>query len=363
MKKIYIIYRNFLRDDKKTLSIGGIQTYILNLCEVIKSLNHTPVIVQISKERFRTSYEGMDVYGFVATDSTLADVAIKQLTIKDSPIIFGSHELIVTYAGPSIAIQHGITWDTPVHLELKPMYNSLYVFQRARMAYGVLRIISKVNHLICVDYNFINWYRTQVAYPATKMTAIPNFAVPQENIIKPKGVINLIFARRLFWYRGTRLFMDIMQELLEEHHNLHITIAGEGEDEPLFKEKFLKHERVNLIHYRSEDSYKVHSDKHIAIVPTLGSEGTSLSLLEAMASRCAVVCTNVGGMSNIVINNYNGLIISPEKRCLKDAIVRLINDDLLRENLSNRAYDTIKNAFNLDSWKEAWSQVLKNEFN
>lgn len=361
MNAIYIIYRNFLRDDKRTLSIGGIQTYILQLCEVIKSLKCTPIIIQIAKEKYKTTYEGFDVYGFVATDATLADIAIKELNLKNEPVIFGSHELITEYSGASIGIQHGITWDVPVHQELSSKCNSLYVFQRARMAYRLLRRISKVGHLVCVDYNFINWYRTQVAYSSTKMTAIPNFAIPQRNIEKPKDRVNLIFARRLFWYRGTRLFMDIMQELLDDFPSLHITIAGEGADEGLFREKFLKHERVNLIHYKSEDSYSVHADKHIAIVPTLGSEGTSLSLLEAMASKCAVVCTNVGGMSNIVINNYNGLMISPEKQSLKTAISQLITDGKFRQTISEKAYETVNYAFNLEEWKKNWANVLKNE--
>ncbi|WP_420491566.1 glycosyltransferase [Neobacillus drentensis] len=45
----------------------------------------------------------------------------------------------------------------------------------------------------------------------------------------------------------------------------------------------------------------------------LGSEGTSLSLLEAMAAKCAEIATNVGGMTNIILDNYNGLIINPDE--------------------------------------------------
>lgn len=362
MKKVYIIYRNFLNLDKKTLSIGGIQTYILNLCDVIKKLDFAPVICQTSKENFETVYDGIKVYGYISDDSTLAKIAITKLNLHNEPIIFGSHELITQYNGPSIGIQHGISWDTPVHEELSKRLNIVYTFQRARMAYILLKKISLVKQLVCVDYNFINWYRTQVAYPSLRMIAIPNFAIPQKPKPKTKDQINLIFARRLFWYRGTRMFMEIMQELLDENPLLNITVAGEGTDENMFKTMYGEHKRVNLIRYNAEESYQIHSDKHIAIIPTLGSEGTSLSLLEAMASHCAVICTNVGGMSNIVLNRYNGLIINPEKKTLKEAITLLVNNPDLRESLANKGFETVKHAFNINVWKDGWEKILRQEF-
>lgn len=360
--EVYIIYRNFLNKDKKTLSIGGIQTYILNLCDVIRKLQFKPVICQSSTEDFETEYDGMKVYGYISDDNSLAKIAITKLNLHDEPIIFGSHELFVKYHGPSIGIQHGISWDTPVHQELTKGLNIAYTFQRARMAYLLLKKVSLVNQLVCVDYNFINWYRTQVAYPSMRMTTIPNFAIPQTNIAKPKDRVNLIFARRLFWYRGTRMFMDIMEELLDENPSLYITVAGEGADENMFNAKYGEHKRVSLIRYNADESYQVHSDKHIAIIPTLGSEGTSLSLLEAMASQCAVICTNVGGMSNIVLNRYNGLIINPEKRALKEAITLLVNNPALRVSLADKGLETIQHAFNLNVWKDGWERVIRQEF-
>lgn len=359
---IYIIYRNFLNADKKTVSIGGIQTYILNLIDVIKSLNCIPVICQIGKERYSVKYQGTMVHAYNTTELELSKNVINDLHLINEPIIFGTHELIVDYKGPSIAIHHGITWDVPVHQELNKKLNILYVFQRARMAYKTVKQISKTKCLVCVDYNFVNWYRTQVAYPSTHMSVIPNFAIPQDNVIKPTDRINLLFARRLFWYRGTRLFYDIMGELLEKNLNLYITIAGEGEDEEMFKQKYSSHPRVELIHYKSEDSYKIHRDKHIAIVPTIGSEGTSLSLLEAMASKCAVVCSNVGGMSNIVINGFNGRMINPDKIELRNAIQQLIDTPQMCSFLSENAFRTVQGAFSLNVWKSYWKEVIEKEF-
>lgn len=117
---------------------------------------------------------------------------------------------------------------------------------------------------------------------------------------------------------------------------------------------------MNFITYNSEKSLKIHQDKDIAVIPTIASEGTSLSLLEAMAAGCAVICTNVGGMTNIIIDGYNGLMINPDEDSLYKALDRLIEDKLLRGRLQAKAYETIKEAFSLNIWKSKWAQIIKN---
>ncbi len=119
-----------------------------------------------------------------------------------------------------------------------------------------------------------------------------------------------------------------------------------------------KFKNVSFITYKSDESLSVHADKHIAVVPTLGSEGTSLSLLEAMASHCAVICTNVGGMTNIIIDRYNGLMINPNTEELYDAMKKAILDAKLRNRLAINAYNSVKEGFSFELWCEKWKSVL-----
>ena len=67
MKRVYLIYYNFLNEDPKTVSIGGIQTYLQNLCQVIVSMDCEPVVIQLSKENFETTYCGYSVIGIHTT--------------------------------------------------------------------------------------------------------------------------------------------------------------------------------------------------------------------------------------------------------------------------------------------------------
>lgn len=65
------------------------------------------------------------------------------------------------------------------------------------------------------------------------------------------------------------------------------------------------------------------------------SEGLSNTILEAMASRVAVVATRVGGADELVEDGASGLLVPPQDpAALADAIGWLVRDDDVRESMS-----------------------------
>lgn len=372
MSTAHIIYWNYLTPSGDHLSIGGIQTYITNLIEVLIGIGYGATVYQRGDQDFHiTINSSTDVYGIKRSvdkkkgfNKILYDFVKKKINSNRGDIvIFASEELIVETdrSVPVFAIQHGISWDVPE----KCLSTRRYLFRYLKKQYDAYRKaqqIKKVNHLICVDCNFINWYKALVPYPQVNLHYIPNFsALPKGPIVKPpvsKGT-NIIFARRLFEKRGTRLFMAVAKRILEEYPLVSITIAGEGPDERLLRDNLAYYSHVRFIRYDSNDSLQVHSDMHIAVIPTIGSEGTSLSLLEAMAAGCAVVCTNVGGMTNVVIDGYNGLLITPNEDELYHSIKRLLDNDIERQEIAKRGYESIVSSFSFDKWRNSWRRVLK----
>jgi len=148
------------------------------------------------------------------------------------------------------------------------------------------------------------------------------------------------------------------KKILDTYDNVFVTFAGTGPDEAWIRAELDGYTNYEITKYASDDSLKVHADKHIAVVPSLGSEGTSLSLLEAMASGCAVVCTNVGGMTNIVIDGFNGIMADIAGDSLYYAIKKLVDDEELRKDIGKNAYDTVSKGFSYERWAKAWKTVL-----
>jgi glycosyltransferase involved in cell wall biosynthesis len=72
----------------------------------------------------------------------------------------------------------------------------------------------------------------------------------------------------------------------------------------------------------------------VVVVPSW-DEGFSLVTIEAMAARCAVLASNVGGISSILKDNSSGLLVPPKDvRALTDKLLWLVSDGALRSRLA-----------------------------
>lgn len=368
MKKIIILCQHFYNPSSKHYTIGGIQTYIYNILNIIRKLELEAVVVQYWENDFYEVYEGVKIYGVDISSYKRVSKKNKALKQKSLEIaqsgdvfLFATEELaFLTPNNKSIAIQHGISWDKPSQTNPSKWSNMKYTIIQAIKSYLRVRYILYTDVTVCVDYNYLNWYRTQVSHRDAHFVVIPNFSkIPQIiNRIAHDG-ISVIFARRFEWYRGTRIFAAAIKRILEKYNNVFLTVAGEGPDESYLRNELSKYSNVSFIKYSAEDSLKIHIDKDIAIVPTVGSEGTSLSLLEAMASGCATICTNVGGMTNIVLDQYNGLMVSPDASSLYEALEDLIINEEKRKKIANNARAVAEEVFSYDLWEKRWIELLK----
>lgn len=367
-RTVHVICSRFYDFLTGNIVIGGVETYITNLLPIFNEYGFVCRIYQFGKNDEDCNVAGFFVksVGYSEIDgkrnvSALLKAVENQFDNERDVLLFADHWMTIkNSANKSLAIQHGIHWDIPMNFARN---NIKATISHARFSYTEDKKLSYVNKVVCVDYNFPNWYRAQVDKPQTPMIVIPNFSyVKEKEFKKIKNIeqIKIIFARRLVEYRGTRIFANVAERLLDKYRSIHITIAGTGPDEEYLHNKLDKWGmRVSFIKYSADQSLDIHEDKNIAVIPTIGSEGTSLSLLEAMASQCAVVCTDVGGMTNIVIDDYNGLMVEAgNEDKLFEAIVSLIIDQNKRELLAQRGYDTVKNAFSFEKWKARWSKII-----
>ena len=109
--------------------------------------------------------------------------------------------------------------------------------------------------------------------------------------------------------------------------------------------------------YELENS-EVYKNADISVIPTLFSEGTSLSCLEAMSTANAVIATRIGGLTDLIINNYNGKLIEPNKESLYIAIKDFLNNSELMEKCKKNAREVSK-VFSKDIWIDKWKKVIK----
>lgn len=364
-KYVDILYSRYL-NEKHEVTIGGVQTYITDLCQICLELDIKVRIVQFASQDFVYDMpNGVKCFGFYVSEKKakkryqiLYDKSVMTRDSEDTITLFATDNIIPRKVkGRALAIQHGIFWDMPA---VKERFWLKQILARMRHITDLKQRMDKIETLICVDYNFVNWYRTQVDTIKSNVKIIPNYTKIMPPINKPDDVVNIIFARRLFNYRGTRVFTSAIKMVLENNSNVRVTIAGSGPDEQFMKDNLSSFSNVIFTKYESNESLYIHKTQHIAVVPSTGSEGTSLSLLEAMSAQCAVVCTDIGGLTNIVLDGFNGKMVEAGSvEQLYEAIKFLIENADERQRLAENGYQTVKSAFSKEKWVQSWKRVFE----
>ncbi|WP_153915102.1 glycosyltransferase family 4 protein [Shewanella sp. TC10] len=371
MKSIYIIYRAMFDEQGSVTVIGGIENYILSLIETFHAQGWKTHIVQPAKTAFTTASETHTIHGINtgwkrgnAKKYALANW-VKTQAQDDDIAIFATDSYAVNIPNiKTIAIQHGVSWDKPRGSSSR--FTQIVSSFANQMKY--LSYTDKSDALVCVDHNYVNWYRTWLNTDNTKVKVIYNFfhqKILEEALsnkwqpIQLEKSINIIIARRFVDYRGVGMIAPVIARLTQRYPNVKVTFAGEGPLESELSALFNDNNQVQITQYKPEDSFQVHQDQHIAVIPTLGSEGTSLSMIEAMAAGCLVISSNVGGLSNLVINGHNGHLIMPDVNEFEAVISKAISDIETSSRFARQGYLSIKDVCSFEHWQHQWVQLIK----
>lgn len=89
-------------------------------------------------------------------------------------------------------------------------------------------------------------------------------------------------------------------------------------------------------------------------------EGLGLAIIEAQAMSLPVVASDVGGIYTLVKEGSTGLLVRPkDAQTLAEAILKLLKNKNLAQELGARARDQVLNRFNLSKMIDGIEQVYK----
>jgi glycosyltransferase involved in cell wall biosynthesis len=95
------------------------------------------------------------------------------------------------------------------------------------------------------------------------------------------------------------------------------------------------------------------------ILSTSENEGMPIALIEAQLASKPVVATNVGGVSEVVINNKTGFVTKTNTQELAKALERLINSKALRTAQGKAAKAHAAKAFPVEKMIKAHVSLYK----
>lgn len=377
MNKIASIFTfRFFDFEKNQVRIGGIETYTNDLAQLFVQLGYdTTIYIPIdSDENYKSSlYKGIKVQEIAKEGSfdksfkkkyyQLGGKGIYLVMTDDMEVNSSNFKNVIT-------IQHGICWDSPSWAFSKKCQNRIiYPLMKLWNCYSHISIFKKASNMVCVDYNYYNWIRTLHEIPEEmNLSIIPNYSSSKMSqkefdekisLVDNREKAKIVFARRFTRYRGAQLFANVAKRLITKYPGLDITFAGEGDLKQKLVSEFKDYDNVHITHYNSESSVEFHKQFDIAVVPTIYSEGTSLSLCEAMSAGCLPVATHVGGLTNLLIDSFNGKLCYPNEDSVFNAIEELILMPIEDYKILLRnSYNSSTIAFSKEKWQLRWENFI-----
>jgi glycosyltransferase involved in cell wall biosynthesis len=106
------------------------------------------------------------------------------------------------------------------------------------------------------------------------------------------------------------------------------------------------------------------SSLDVLVMPSF-TEGTPMTMLEAMAANIPVIASNVGDIPEIIETNKNGILTIPGQASeIEIAIEKILNSEIFKRKIELNAELTIKENFNIKNWikviENLYEKIVRN---
>ena len=263
-----------------------------------------------------------------------------------SPYVYGSLARLLRPSLRVIYTEHGRLGDDPPSLKRK-LINPLL----APLPDGIYAVSDDLRRHMLAE-----------GFPASRVGVIANGIdvgdVPGEMarinaraelLIPPDGVV-FGTAARLDPVKDLGTLIDAFAKVRWEVRGARLLILGDGpERDELVRRARIQRvsESVLFAGYRADVRALLPACD--VYVNSSVSEGISLTILEAMATKLAVIATNVGGTPEVVSDGHNGVLVpARDSNVLARAMLALARDDSRRQRLAAHGRETVEQRFTLD---------------
>lgn len=266
---------------------------------------------------------------------------------------------------PSIQTIHGVLAD-----EYANAPNNEYATLRMRLSHFPMRSLAKAEKesaklatlVVTVskysEGKIIEFYHVDTA----KIRVVPNGVdlekfQPRQGFetlkreIGAEGKQCILSVGRLIPRKGLHFLIEAATRVIKEKKEVKFIIVGDG---PLGNRLIACARKLKVLDYFAflgevpdETLPRLYNCTDLFVLPST-QEGQGLALLEAQASGKPVVAFNVSAISETVLNGKTGLLTHPSSGELADAVLKLLADSSLREEMGRSGREFVSKNFSWD---------------
>lgn len=164
--------------------------------------------------------------------------------------------------------------------------------------------------------------------------------MPPAGMYLTKGDFRILTAARLHKYKGLRYLIEAMKIIRKEIPDIHLYIAGKGEDEQNLKtmtERLHLNDAVTFLSspIPNHEMPALYAECDVYVQPSV-IEPYGIAVVEAMACGKPVVGTSVGGMRD-TIDKETGFLAEPANPEEIGSCIKLLHNEDIRRRMGANA--------------------------
>ena len=300
-------------------------------------------------------------------------LAKKILADTKIDLIFTQDPFETGLAGYLMSKKHKIPLQLQIHTDFLSPYFWQESFSNRIRVLLAKKLIKKADGFRVVSGR-IKKSLIKLGIPEQKISVLPIFVDTEKFRMAPIKInlkqkypqfdFIILMASRLSREKNIGLAIEAMREIIKKFPKTGLIIVGEGKERNYLQLKTKNYKlQTNVVFEPWTDDLASYYKSADLFLLTSNYEVFGLTVIEAAASACPVVMTDVGCAGEIIKNAESGMVFPVgDKDGLKTILEKLISDKKLRENLGRVAQQSISGLPSKDEnfklYKESWEKII-----
>lgn len=332
--------------------IGGAQTHVQALCTYMKSQGHVVGVLSSGSGWLKDEILGLGCEYFESNSlsNTLNPVTL-YASLREAQNVVGSFKPDLVHCHSSIAGLVG-------RLAIKNTIRTLYTAHgwgfsdgaswiQKKLSLAAERYVSKYcEKIICVSKHIKDVGAAHAIGDDSKFRVIYN-GVASQPIKKNQGesIKKIVSVGRLAEPKLPELLVGSIATLKDSLSNISCEIIGDGPKRGIVERKIHEYGLEKNIQLSGNLQHSVVLDRISsadALMLLTRSEAFGLAAAEAMARGIIVIASNVGGLTELIQNEENGLLVENTVSSVASALTKILSDSNLVSKIQKNAPITMQ---------------------
>lgn len=261
--------------------------------------------------------------------------AVKRLNL---PLIFTAHDYILLCRRVALLHKSGEICTNKNINKLCKLYRIL-----------TKKIVGNKADVVIFPSEFIlRMFRDNGFFQKTKKVILPhpiqlnNINTGKDNAVISKPNLNILYVGSLTRHKGIQILIEALKRI--KNDNVRLAIVGSGRYKNKLENMANPDKRIAFYgKICNDDIESCYNKSDVLVVPSVCLEVFGIVILEAFRAGIPVIASRIGGIAEVVKNNYNGFLFeSGDINQLKQILENLLENPEVLVELGNNAKNYVK---------------------